>query len=224
MIARTCLYCTKEFKTYHYLIRQGYGKFCSMSCRESFRWSDENNRIAASVRQKQRFKDNPDELERMRDRTTDLWKDSGYRKNMLAIRQSNEYKSKISNTLKSNWQNMTKTEVENRLKNIFYSYVPNSYESFLLKALDCLFPNEYKLNVNADVVIGRKIPDFINVNGKKKLIELFGDRRFKTEKDEVDKRTHYRKYRFDMLVIWDNDLSNIDKLKHKLTTFHNKTK
>ena len=37
MIDRKCVYCSKSFKVYPYLVKQGYGKYCSLSCRNSGR-------------------------------------------------------------------------------------------------------------------------------------------------------------------------------------------
>lgn len=219
MIDLNCLYCKGPFKVYPCLIRKGYGKFCSMSCREGFRWSNDENKLKASIKQKQICSD-PNVIERMRESTRNLWKDQKFRDNMLEIRQSEEYKNKIADTLKFNWKKMTKVQVEERLKNIFSNCLPNSYELFLYDILSDLFPNEYMLNVNAEIVIGKKVPDFVNINGQKKLIELFGDRRFKNKQNEAEKIKHFGEYGFKTLVIWDYDLKDLNSLKHKLVNFH----
>ena len=78
-------------------------------------------------------------------------------------------------------------EVKNRwnnkeFKNKMIEYVmkgleitPNKPEQILIKLLSKLLPNEYKFVGNGKVIIGGKCPDFINVNGQKKIIEHFGD-------------------------------------------------
>lgn len=48
----------------------------------------------------------------------------------------------------------------------------NKIESKLKDVLDSLFPNEYKYTGDASIIIEGKIPDFININGQKKIIEL----------------------------------------------------
>ncbi len=78
----------------------------------------------------------------------------------------------------------------------------------------------YKYVGNGEVIIGFKNPDFINVNGEKKVIELYGDywHRNDNPQDRID---HFKKYGFDCLVIWERELKNKDSLLIKLKEFNN---
>lgn len=70
----------------------------------------------------------------------------------------------------------------------------------------------YKYTGDGDVVIGRACPDFVNINGHKKLIEVFGNYWHPPE-DEVKKKAHYNKYGFKVLILWEkqiNRMSNIE--------------
>lgn len=87
---------------------------------------------------------------------------------------------------------------------------------------------EYKYVGDFDIVIGGKCPDFININGQKKLIELFGDywhsmkkTGISKEKHETERREHFKKYGFDTLVVWESELKNKEAVKNKIVEFNN---
>ena len=71
-------------------------------------------------------------------------------------------------------------------------------------------------------IIGGLNPDFINVNGKKKVIELFGrvwhDTYLKDwKRSELGRMMVFSSYGFDTLIIWDDELEDkqviIDRIK-----------
>ena len=100
-------------------------------------------------------------------------------------------------------------------------------ERRLKNRLNHLFPNEYKYVGDGTIWIGRKCPDFINVNGQKKIIEMFGEfwhgkkRTRRTKKQEENQRIkHFAKYGFKTLIVWENELKNMKQLKRKLIKFH----
>lgn len=95
---------------------------------------------------------------------------------------------------------------------------PNKAEQKLDILLQGLFPNEYKYVGSGQFVLGGKCPDFMNINGKKKVIELFGDYWHKGE-DPNNIIDHYKKYGFDCLVIWENELHNLENLPQEITQF-----
>lgn len=72
-----------------------------------------------------------------------------------------------------------------------------------------------------------KSPDFINVNGQKKIIELYGDYwhgpemtgRTKEEKQRVD---CFAKEGYQTLIIWEHELNDISALGGKLVCFANR--
>ena len=98
---------------------------------------------------------------------------------------------------------------------------PNKPETALLKLLKELFPGEYEFVGDFKFWLDGRNPDFMNVNGKKKLIELFGDYWHRND-DPKDRIKHYKKFGFDTLVIWECELNNKNKLSNKLKKFHMK--
>ena len=71
---------------------------------------------------------------------------------------------------------------------------------------------------NGEVFIAGKVPDWININGKKQLIELFGSYWHKPEDEEI-RITHFKQFGFDTLVIWDKELKNREQLIDKIKSF-----
>ena len=93
---------------------------------------------------------------------------------------------------------------------------PSKPELELGDLLTEIFPGEYRYVGNGEFVIGGKCPDFINVNGKKKIIELFGDywHRGENPQDRIDV---FKPFGFETIVIWESELKDKEKLVYRLT-------
>jgi transposase-like protein len=95
---------------------------------------------------------------------------------------------------------------------------PNKSEEKLATLLDNNFPGEWRYVGNGEVIIGGKCPDFINVNGKKKLIELFGAP-WHDIFDVARRVEHFKQFGFDTLIIWTEELKDESRLKSKIIKF-----
>jgi G:T-mismatch repair DNA endonuclease (very short patch repair protein) len=97
---------------------------------------------------------------------------------------------------------------------------PNKSEQALQEVLQILAPRDYKYNGNFDigVSLGGLIPDFVNVNGQKKAIDLHGDYWHKGEDTRIRAR-RYAKCGYKSLIIWECELKDLDKLQGKLIEF-----
>lgn len=106
---------------------------------------------------------------------------------------------------------------------------PNEKEKALDLFIQAHFPNEWKYVGNGEVDLGGRYPDWINVNGKKQVIELFGaywhdpfvNPKIGFRKTEVATQYHYNQYGFGCLVIWQNELKKPRKLLEKIKEFAN---
>lgn len=94
----------------------------------------------------------------------------------------------------------------------------NKSETYLYSLLQFIYPNDWKYVGDGQFVIGGKCPDFININGKKQIIELFGDYWHRGQTGSKRRRL-FAKYGYSTLIIWESELRKPQKLIKKITTF-----
>ncbi len=96
---------------------------------------------------------------------------------------------------------------------------PNKVEIVLAALLDSLYPTDWKFVGNGAFIIGGKNPDFININGKKLIIELFGEHWH--EASEVRPRSDaFAKYGYKTLILWDYELNNKENMVNKIKALY----
>jgi hypothetical protein len=82
------------------------------------------------------------------------------------------------------------TKPEERLMNIFSKYFP-----------ELQYNGDFRLGVS----LRRLIPDFINVNGAKEVVEVFGERFHKAS--QVDEKiARYKQLGYNCLILWSKDV------------------
>ena len=99
----------------------------------------------------------------------------------------------------------------------------NKSEKLLNRLLQTFLPKEYKFVGDGKVIIDGFCPDFININGQKKIIEFFGNYwHNKPEVVERDKRRliTYKKYGYKTLIIWGQELKDLAKTKISILKFN----
>ena len=102
----------------------------------------------------------------------------------------------------------------NRRKRGEFCQTPNKGESKLISLLEKnSFPFRYV--GNGEVWFGNRNPDFINTDGKKQVIELFGAY-WHPVFDVADRMEHYKQYGFDALIIWEDEFADLSKLTKKI--------
>lgn len=100
---------------------------------------------------------------------------------------------------------------------------PNRAELYLQSILDKHFPGEWGYTGDGQFIIGGKCPDFANVNGRKEVIELFGNywhntNKFPNRLDQKQMIKHYKRYGFLCIVIWEEELDNEEALVEHIRT------
>lgn len=106
---------------------------------------------------------------------------------------------------------------------------PNKDEKLLDNIIQKIVPNEFIYNgdFSQDIMIGGKIPDWFNVNGKKNVIEYFGDYwhnpllnpKINSRRTSDATIEHYKKFGYDCLIIWRHELKDLDKVIEKISQF-----
>lgn len=148
-----------------------------------------------------------------------LWKQSDYAKYMKESRRSSfeskEYREKRSEITKCLWNKSEFVKKQMKARNI----TPNKTELMLNEILQRILPNNYKFVGDGEFILAGKCPDFVNVNGQKKIIELFGN--YWHKDDTGEKRIAlFKQYGYKTLIIWEEELRDEDVLKEKLLRFN----
>lgn len=134
-------------------------------------------------------------------------------------RHTPEAKAKIREAALQQWRHPIKRQ--RIIKALLEMRSPNKLEQKLLSILSIAYPNEWKFVGDGQLIIAGRCPDFVNVNGKKLIIELFGECWHKPS-DELIKKRLFAKYGYGTLVIWSKELYNksvlLQKIEHWLDT------
>lgn len=106
---------------------------------------------------------------------------------------------------------------------------PTQPEKWMEAALNRVCPGEYKYTGNGDFIIDGLNPDFVNVNGQKKLVEVFGAAYHDPKKafKKVPYRSTYQgrkrvfaRFGYKTLIIWDYEMKDTAKVERKIRRFH----
>ena len=132
--------------------------------------------------------------------------------------RSAETKRKIGDASKKCWQDEEYIKKVLTARNV----KPNKQEQLLALILSHLMPNEFGYNgdFRLGISIGRKIPDFVDVNGHKRIIELFGEpfhsplwtmkRYIPARRRYNETIKNYKKYGYKCIVFWARDIDRPD--------------
>jgi len=108
-----------------------------------------------------------------------------------------------------------------RLKNLSKSlHSKTKPEKHLERLLQSLYPNEFKYNGRYDcgVSIDRLLPDFVNIKGKKQVIDVHGTYWHKDE-NAKDRQERYAKHGYSSLIIWQNELKSEKEVIRRIVEF-----
>jgi len=136
----------------------------------------------------------------------------------LGQRMSEQFCKTMSIITKRNWQNPKFISIQMQARKT----KPNKLEIQFDNFLNIYFPNIWKYvgdGQDEESIIGGKCPDWIHLNGKKQVIELFGSYWHPEIFCEAEKINHYKQYGFGCLVIWDNELKNTERTISKIKKF-----
>jgi len=184
-------------------------------------------RAEQSTRGKQNM-ENPAYVAKLRRATKRLWQNPEYRARVIAkVKEAmtEEQKEKRRKATKEMWQNPEYRDKVITNVMISLNKKPNRQEKHLAGILNRYFPNTYEYTGDGKLIIGGMVPDFANINGKKALIELFGDYWHSPEvkdgwKDsELGKVMAYNALGYRCLVIWEHELKEEQAVVAKVKQF-----
>lgn len=125
-----------------------------------------------------------------------------------------ETKEKRSRTKKKQWQDPEFAAMMCKAQ----GRLPNKLELLLNKILGQLYPGEWKYVGDGQLFISGKCPDFVNINGQKKIIELFGDYWHRND-DPQNRIDIFKPFGYDTLVIWEKEFKDFKSLRRKIFNF-----
>lgn len=101
---------------------------------------------------------------------------------------------------------------------------PNKAEKLLDSLLQDNFPGEWRFVGDGKVIIDGLCPDFINCNGKKKIIELFGEywhkeRNIRYNYTEEGRTEIFGQFGYGLIVIWSGELKDPNAVIEKIAAF-----
>jgi hypothetical protein len=95
---------------------------------------------------------------------------------------------------------------------------PNKIEGILDEIIQKACPKEYRFVGDGAFILDGLNPDWVNVNGQKKIIELFGDafhkpgmakRRVGWRQTETGRKRAFTKFGYQTLVIWASEIYSL---------------
>lgn len=138
----------------------------------------------------------------------------GERNPFYGKHHSLETRKLLSEQAKKRWRNPDyRNSIVRKIMKAWH-VKPNKKEKFLINLI-----NEHDLPFryvgDGQFILGGRCPDFLNYNGKKQLIELFGDY-FHRDDDPQERIDFFRQYGFETLVIWEHKLDNPSEVVVKI--------
>ena len=149
---------------------------------------------------------------------------------MAGKHHSSKTKAQLSEAVKLLWQNPEYKEkaIRATLKASFVR--PTAPEVELRGMLDKTFPGEWKYVGDGDFILGGKNPDFVNVNGQKAVVEVFGDYWHSEritgkspEQEVADRVAHFARYGFKCLVVWEHEMRDLDAVAARVENLRSST-
>lgn len=144
------------------------------------------------------------------------------------IAKSEERNKKIVKNVTKFWQDFERKDKRVRAIRKGAKKCPTNPEKKLNILLQKLFPSEYRFVGDGQFILAGRNPDFVNINGQKKIIELYGDywhgEEFtgRTKEEEEWQRVDcFAQYGYQTLIIWEHELEDIEVLESKLQEFCN---
>ena len=149
----------------------------------------------------------------------EMWESEEYRQNWYASRPKHIHTEKSRETLsakaKLRWQD--KAFCQEVMAKVLRRR-PTKPELKLTKILNEEFLGEWMYSGDGQVWIVRMNPDFWNINGRKMVIELYGDYWHRNDDPKIRVR-NYKRHGVSCLIIWEHEIKDKASLIRKIGDF-----
>lgn len=184
----------------------------------------------------------PENRKKQREAVIKYWNDpvhSGERKKKVGDRGRTNFNAMWSDPInkeerirkhgvlqKNLWSNLEYKDKQSKVMRIGCEARPTKPEIVVIDILNKLYPNEWKYVGDGEIIIEGKNPDIININGKKAIIEIFGNywHSLEVRKEcplihELSRIDLYAKYGYKTLVVWQHELKDEGSAVKKIKDF-----
>ena len=214
-----CLSCGKETTN---------AKFCCLYCMrhyigpDGYHHSKEAREKIRIARAKQIFTKETRNAMSLRRKGKPTWNKGLTKETDPRLQYTIENGKKVAELINTSWH---KYHTEESIRRTLAVMSPTSIE---IKLTELINRNNlpFKFVGNGQLIIGSKIPDYVNTNGKKQLIELYGDywhsleRTGRNKEDEERQRIDiFKQYGFSTLIIWEHELKDSQEVISKISQF-----
>jgi len=232
-ILKTCPVCGKEFKVAPYVIKNGFGIYCSQECQflsPDFKQKMSIHSKGHTLNTVARGKIRRGQERLIAAGTHNFNAES--QKNATLAKNTASYKKKRSELTQNLWRDPEFVIAQMNARHLS----PNKLELYVQDILTRRLP-DYKYNGDGrlGVVLAGCVPDYVNVNGKKKVLEIFGTywhgkgaKRW--HQSELGRIMAYNSVGYDVLILKEEDIKtkSEDEIYQEIKEFddrqHIKTK
>lgn len=151
-----------------------------------------------------------------------------FRRRVKVMWQDDDMRNNIVQRIKDRFKDKDYKEQQIRKMQLAQNHKQTNPERLVLFLLNKLYPKQWEYTGDWKMIIGSKNPDFANINGKKKLIELFGTYHhgYKLRKEcpfihQLKRIKHFQLYGYDTLIIWEHELKDLRSVTDKILEFCN---
>lgn len=209
-----CLICENE-------VKKESRKFCSNSCCRKYWWANSNSdkieewKKSVSIGVSNYYKEHPEKKKQISNSVFKFYQDHPERKGKSETMKKNLSKAIMGHIVSDKTREIIRKcaykqwEDPEMAKKVFGTRGKSWEEENLFSLLQIYFPNYWEYTGTGKYKIGRKVPDFMNIEHKK-IIELYGDYYHKEDIPQ-DRINYFKQFGYDCLIFWASEIKKDQK-------------
>jgi G:T-mismatch repair DNA endonuclease (very short patch repair protein) len=198
--------CGKLFRVYPYQTKRGFGNYCSRAC--LFASPEYKEKVSKGTKGHRVNREAIGQGQRNLIASGKHNFNPSSQKNATLQKNTDSYKRKRSELARSLWQDPEYVLAQMNARQVKPNKVELRVQGILKKHLP---EYEYNGDGRLGIVLAGCVPDYVNVNGQKKVIEIFGgywhtERAKRWHQSELGRIMAYNSVGFDCLILWETDI------------------